>query len=84
MIKKTFYFTKSEADYDSVGIKTYKFLNNLKNFMIFWSKYSRKLHFLTLIPIFSKLNFSHIFGYSEPENGPNHPKIGICHPQSII
>ena len=67
-----------------LSIKMYKFINNPKTFMIFWSKYSKKLHFLTLMPIFSKLNFSHIFGYSEPENGPNHPKIGMYHLQSII
>ena len=65
-------------------MKIYKFLDNLKTFMIFWSKYSKKLHFLTLMPIFSKSNFSHIFGYSEPENGLNLPKIGMHHPQSII
>ena len=65
-------------------MKIYKFLNNLKTFMIFWSKFSKKWHFLTLMPIFSKLNFSHIFGYSELENGPIHPKIGIKHPQGII
>ena len=65
-------------------MKMYKFLNNLKTFMIFLSKYGKKLHFLTLITIFSKFNFSHIFLYSELENGLNLPKIGMHHPQSII
>ena len=64
--------------------KIYKFLNGFMAFMIFWSNYSRKWQFLTLMPIFSKFYFSHIFGYSEPENGLNHSKIGMQHPQSII